>query len=198
MTRAGEQIDENGYVRRTTRATAYLLNGGATAMLAVAVLAALAVSAALCPILIGVPLLAGLLRGGRRLAAAERRRAGRLLGGGVPQRCAEPSGPSHARLRALLRDPATWRVLAWLMLHTVVGTSLAVCCLTLWTFAITAPPAALLWWTPQGGPIDYFVTIERQRQQLRGHHHGQRPTANGQRPTANGQWTWPSVSCSAG
>jgi signal transduction histidine kinase len=120
---------------------------------------ALAVAGALCLVLIGVPLLAATIRAVRSLAAVERRRAGRLLGDAVPQRYAEPSGSSRAQLRTLARDPAAWRDLLWLVLHAVAGTSLALCCLTVWLCAITAP-VTLAWWVPDGASIDFFVTID--------------------------------------
>ncbi|MFD2768078.1 sensor histidine kinase [Micromonospora eburnea] len=153
-------LDDNGIMRRAAQATAYLLRGGVTAVAAAGALLALAVAGALCLALIGVPLLAGTLRVVRSLAAVERRRAGRLLGGVVPQRYAEFSGSSFAQLRTLARDPATWRDLLWLVLHALAGTSLALCCLAVWLCAITAPVVALVWWVPDGAPIDFFVKID--------------------------------------
>lgn len=152
--------DDNGIMRRALPATAYLLRGGVTAVAAAGAMLALAVAGALCLVLIGVPLLAATIRAVRSLAAVEQRRAGRLLGGAVPQRYAEPSGSSLAQLRTLARDPATWRDLLWLVLHAVAGTSLTVCCLTVWLCAITAPVVALAWWVPDGASIDFFVTID--------------------------------------
>ena len=147
-------------MRRAGRATAYLLRAGVTSVAASAALAALLVAGVLCLVVVGVPLLADVLRGVRSLAAVERRRAGRLLGGVVPQRYREPSGSSFAQLRTLIGDPATWRDLAWLVLHAGTGTSLAVCWLVLWLCAITAPIVTLVWWMPSGAPIDFFVAID--------------------------------------
>jgi signal transduction histidine kinase len=152
--------DDNGIMRRALRATAYLLGGGVTAVAAAGAMLALAVAGALCLVLVGVPLLAATIRAVRSLAAIERRRAGRLLGDAVPQLHAEPSGSSPAKLRTLARDPATWRDLLWLVLHAMAGTSLALCCLTVWLCAITAPVVTLAWWVPDGASIDFFVTID--------------------------------------
>ncbi|GAA2601475.1 sensor histidine kinase [Dactylosporangium fulvum] len=147
-------------MRRTGQATAYLLRGGVTAVAAAGAMLALAMAGALCLVLIGVPLLVETIRVVRLLAAVERRRAGRLLGGAVPQRYAEPSGSSFAQLRTLARDPATWRDLLWLVLHAMAGTSLALCCLAVWLCAIIAPVVTLVWWVPDGAPIAFFVTID--------------------------------------
>lgn len=142
------------------RATGYLLRGGVTASVAAGAALALIVSAALCPVLVGVPLLAATLRGVRSLATGERRRTGRLLGDVIDQRYAQASGTSSAQLLTLMRDPATWRDLAWLMLHAVVGLPLALCWLFVALCAVVAPVATLLWWVPDDAPLDFFVTID--------------------------------------
>ncbi|GAA2847174.1 histidine kinase [Actinoplanes cyaneus] len=149
-----------GTIRRAGQATAYLLRGGVTGVTAVGALLLLVVAAALCPVLIGVPLLARAVRGGRSLAAGERRRAGLLLGEVVPRHDLESSGSSFAQLRTLTRDPAAWRDLAWLVLHAVTAAPLAVCWLALWVCAVLAPFVTMLWWAPSGAPIDFFVPID--------------------------------------
>ncbi|GIJ57083.1 sensor histidine kinase [Virgisporangium aurantiacum] len=146
--------------RRVRRATAYLLRGGVTGVAAAGTVLALVAAGVLCLALVGVPLLVDVLRGVRALAAAERRRAGRLLGGVVPQRYAEASGSSFARLRTLVGDPATWRDLRWLVLHAVAGPPLAVCWLAVLLCAITGPLVMLLWWVPDGPPIVFFVPVD--------------------------------------
>lgn len=147
-------------MRRAAHATAYLLRGGVTAVIAAGVLLALVAATALTPVLIGVPLLAATLRAVRSLAAAERRRAARRLGGVVPQRYAEPSGTSFAQLRTLVRDPATGRDLTWLVLHAVTGLPLALVWPAVVLCAVVAPIATLLWWMPDGPPVDFVVTVD--------------------------------------
>jgi len=149
-----------GLVGRAERSTGYLLRGGATAVAAAGVLLALLVSAVLCLVVIGVPLLAGTLRAARSLAAAERRRAGRLLGEAVPQPPTEPPATSWAQLRMVGRDRAIWRDLGWLALHAVTGLPLAVCWLAVLLCAATAPVVTLAWWIPDGPPIDFFAPID--------------------------------------
>jgi signal transduction histidine kinase len=154
---AGGDGGDNGAVRR---ATAYLLRGGATGLAGAGAVAALLLSVVLCPAVIGVPMLTGVLGGVRRLATAERRRAGRLLGGVVPQRYTEPTGSPLARLRTLTRDPATWRDLRWLSLHALTGPPLAAGCLALWACALAAPLVPLVWWLPADAHVDFFVAID--------------------------------------
>jgi signal transduction histidine kinase len=160
VTAAAEPVGDNEIMRRAGQATAYLLGGGATAVAAAGAALALVVAGLLSLVLVGVPLLPVVVRGIRSLAAVERRRAGRLLGGVVPQRYAQPSGSSFAQLRTLARDPATWRDLVWLVLHAVAGTALAICSLALWLSLIAAPLVMLVWWVPDGAPVDFFVSID--------------------------------------
>jgi signal transduction histidine kinase len=149
-----------GLARRAARSTGHLLRGGGTAVAAAGVLLALLVSAALCPVLVGVPLLADTLRAVRSLAAAERHRAGRLLGEPVPQPPTDLPSTSWAQLRGLGRDRAIWRELGWLTLHAVTGLPLALCWLAVLLCAAASPVVTLAWWVPDAGPIDYFAPID--------------------------------------
>ncbi|GGK78465.1 histidine kinase [Mangrovihabitans endophyticus] len=129
-------------------------------MVAAGAMLALVSAVVLCSVLIGVPLLVAMLRAVRSLAAAQRRRTGRLVGGVVPQRYATASGTPFAQLRTLMRDPTTRRDLAWVLLHMVVGPALSLCWLALLLCSVLAPIVTLLWWAPDGAPIDFFVTID--------------------------------------
>jgi signal transduction histidine kinase len=155
------QLSNNGAMRRAGTATAYLLRGGVTAVAAAGAVLAVIAAGLLCLTLVGVPLLPQVARGVRSLAAAERRRSGRLLGRIVPQRYAELSGSSFAQLRTLLRDPATWRDLLWLAMHAIGGILLGVCWLALCLCTVAAPFVMLLWWTqPADTPVTFFVAID--------------------------------------
>ncbi|MGH3343798.1 MAG: sensor histidine kinase [Carbonactinosporaceae bacterium] len=84
---------------------------------------------------IGIPLLLGGLAALRGFAGLHRRWAARVLGVSIarPYRPASKRG-WLARLKATLRDPATWRDLAWLLLNGTAG--LMLCLLSMALFAL--------------------------------------------------------------
>jgi signal transduction histidine kinase len=122
----------------------YLLVGGVTGLGAWVGLLAYLFSLGSAPIVAaGVPLLLFVavpaLHG---LANVERARAGLLLGAPIPR----PYGPARrgllARYAGMLSDPANWRDVAWLWVHTVYAPVAALLSAGLWAsagFGITMP-----------------------------------------------------------
>ncbi|GIH19726.1 sensor histidine kinase [Rugosimonospora africana] len=145
---------------RAARSARYLLAGGLSATVAALVLAGLVGSAVLSLVGIGVPVLAWVLRMVRSLADGQRRSAGRLLGAAIPQGAPPDSGSVVVRLRAALRDPATPRELAWLVLHAAVGLPAALCVPALCVLAVGGLSTPLFWWVaaPEA-PMTFFIPI---------------------------------------
>jgi signal transduction histidine kinase len=157
-----------GVVAPTLRSAAYVL-GGLPLGMAVLVLLPLGagLGVGLMPVLVGFPIAALTVLGWRALARAERRRAALVLGAPI----AEPPArrPAHpglgARWSARLRDGATWRDLAWVVLLATLGfaTALALCVLlagavtllVLPAFAPAAPEGSVLadWPLPGLAPV---------------------------------------------
>ncbi|MBE1488196.1 sensor histidine kinase [Plantactinospora soyae] len=169
-------------MRTATRAIRYLLGGGPTAIAALLALLAVATSAVLSLVGIGIPLLSWALSGVRSLAGAEQRRATRLLGPANSGRQPfdpvgsgrEPSDPvgferrwapdrdrtGRPRLGMVLRDPGTCRDLLWLALHGTTGLPAAACCLALGLFAVAGLVTPLVWWIPPAeAPMTFVVPI---------------------------------------
>jgi signal transduction histidine kinase len=102
----------------------------------------------------------------RRLAGAQRRRSD------VPAPYRPLSGSPLTRLRTVVRDPATWRDLAWLPCQFLAGLGSLVVAVTLWLAAVqclTAPALrallpertsfdpAVLEWTGRSGPLTWVL-----------------------------------------
>jgi len=104
--------------RRAAAALAHLLTSVVLAPLAfVWALGTTLVSGVLSFTYLAPPAFLGATWVTRRLAALERWRASRVLGRHIePPYAPLPGGHPWARGRALLRDPATWRDLSWLLL----------------------------------------------------------------------------------
>jgi len=116
-----EQIRRHG--RELGRLAAGAAIGAPAPLLLLLVVASVPMSAAGG---LGLGLFAAVVWVTRRLAARQRRRARAALGATVPSPYRPlPAGP-FARLNVVLRDPATWRDLAWLPCQFVAGTGTAV------------------------------------------------------------------------
>src|SRR6266536_854190 len=134
-------------MRRQWMWVRYLLVGGVTGLGAWGALVLYLFALASSPLaLLGVPLLLFVaVPAVRGLAGVERARAGRLLGVSIPVPYRPVRGGLLARYGGVLADPATWRDLAWLWLHTLYGPVAALLSAGLWAsaaFAVTMP----LWW----------------------------------------------------
>jgi signal transduction histidine kinase len=113
---------------------------------------------------IGVPLLLFVaVPVTRVLAGVERARAARLLGAPVAASYRPAHGRLLARYGAVLADPANWRDLTWLWLHSLYAPIAAVLAVGLWIGAILTAltplgrvviPQVVLNFSPYGLPID--------------------------------------------
>ncbi|MGC4811216.1 sensor domain-containing protein [Micromonospora sp. DT228] len=147
-------------MRRAWFATTHLVTGGSTALVAVVSIGALAGALGLSLVLVGLPLLAPAVRFLGWLAGLERRRAHRLLvalAGADPR---EPEPTTVDRLRAAAGDVATYRNVAWLAAHAIVGVPLTAGVLLLWVFALGGVIVPLTWWVaPVEAPLTFVVPI---------------------------------------
>lgn len=111
----------------TARAAAFTV----TSMVGVALLPLWLTLVAVSPLTVVVPFALGATTLVRAYADANRGAAGRLRGEPVP-RPYRPAGQGvFGRHLAVLRDPASWRDAAWLLVHAVVGFVTATLTLTL-------------------------------------------------------------------
>src|SRR5436305_1174506 len=122
-------------MRRIGLDTAYLLLGLVVSAVAFALfLTTVIVGGLLALTLIGLPIWLGLAYGARLLSNLERRRAALVFGEPIPY--AYRAWPEHgllARMKVVVRDPATWRDLAWQIVVTVVGFAGGVIAARSWT-----------------------------------------------------------------
>jgi signal transduction histidine kinase len=127
----------------------HLVSGFGTAILALIMLLALAATALLCLVGVGVLLAPAVLRGLHAVADRERARLSRW---GVELIGPEPPPPT---LRAALANPSTRRELCWVAAHTTLGLVLAVIGLTL-PFSAIRDLTFPLWWhlLPQAEAAD--------------------------------------------
>ena len=127
----------------------------------------LGMSLSFAGMLLGLPLLMVALLGARRLGAANRRLAGRLLGVQVePPPPLRPQSGAFGRVRAVLTDPVGWRACAYLLLKlllSVLGAIIVIYLLAWGVPYLTFPiwweilhvngvvlhvPGWLMWWKP--------------------------------------------------
>ncbi|WP_406298989.1 sensor histidine kinase [Embleya sp. NBC_00888] len=128
-----------------------LAQAGGTGLLALLALPVVLMCACLYVAGFGLPLLTPLLRGVRRLAGAERRRVGVVLGGPpVPEHYRPLDGPLLTRARIALTDPAGRRDLLWLPVHGLTATLAAVLGLGLTVSAVNNLTMPLWWWAVPG------------------------------------------------
>nr|WP_261561351.1 sensor histidine kinase [Frankia tisae] len=135
--------------RRVHREFAYALAGLPLGILGfVYAVAAISVGASFAATIVGLPLLAALLVGARRLGEASRRLAVRLLGAGVPApRPFRPRRPGASGwIRAGLGDTVGWRALPYLLLKFPLSLASGIISITLWSSALGAASYAL--WRP--------------------------------------------------
>ena len=115
------------------------------------------VSIALVWAWVAIPALMALAASTRALANVHRSLAGRILGEPVPRPyLPAPDGGWFVRLRALARDPASWRDLAWLFVNFTVGFGLLVLTVSLFlggAFQLVFP---LLWALAPGAFAQYY------------------------------------------
>ncbi|MEU8328478.1 sensor domain-containing protein [Micromonospora sp. NPDC048839] len=147
-------------MRRAWFATTYLVTGGATALVAAVSIGALVGALGLILVLIGLTLLAPAVRFLGWLAGLERRRAQRLLHALTGADPREPEPTPVDRLRGAVGDVATYRHMAWLAAHAVVGVPLTAGVLLLWVVALGGLIVPLTWWVaPVEAPLTFVVPI---------------------------------------
>lgn len=116
---------EAGQMRERIRAAArsawYLIVGLAVSLLTLLVIVALLVSLAASAFIIGLPWCAEVVRLSRSLAGVERRRAGAASGRPIAARYHELTGNAVRQLGTAATDPASWRDLLWLVIHTATA-----------------------------------------------------------------------------
>ncbi|MFF4241675.1 sensor histidine kinase [Actinomadura geliboluensis] len=144
-------------LKRSVDATRELVGALRTAVPALFGLAPLIAFLVLLPVVL--PWLPSAVRPLRRLANAERRRAGRLLGREIPEPY-RPVGDGLAEGRRLLASRATWRDAAWMAVHGLTGLQAALIAVAIWPaipFTLSLP---LWWWAAPEGSQSAFITLD--------------------------------------
>ncbi|WP_406113227.1 sensor domain-containing protein [Streptomyces sp. NBC_01014] len=125
-------------ILRAGDASRYLLVGLAVALVCYVSLFGVAAALLFALIAIGLPAWPEVVKLLRKLAQAERRRAARRLGTAVPEpaRYLPLEGETAVRVRLALTDPATWRIVRWLAVQTVLGMIFGYATLIVWPVAL--------------------------------------------------------------
>ncbi|GAA5171774.1 sensor histidine kinase [Amycolatopsis dongchuanensis] len=132
-------------IRRSADATGALAGALRTALPALLSLAVVPVSVLLLPVL---PTAAEPLR---YVTGLERNRRGI---------------PAPYRRIAPLRDPATWRDVAWLVVHGVTGLAAGILAVALWPAILSSVTTPLYWWLVPDGVTALFVDVRTWPQAL--------------------------------
>jgi signal transduction histidine kinase len=147
-------------IRRGTAAATQLFGGLRTAVPALFALAGV-VFVGVCSVLfVGLPWLSHAVVPLRRLAGAERVRAGRELGHDIPSPYRPLTGPWQRQAMTVLRDPATWRDVLWLVVHGFTGTMGGLLGIVLWPSLIVSVTMPLWWVLLPPGTVSVFVPID--------------------------------------
>jgi signal transduction histidine kinase len=96
----------------------------------------------------------------RALANAERRRAGRVLGREIPEPYQSRTDARLGEARRIVRSPALWRDIAWMVAHGYTGLLMAVMAVGLWPAIPFAASLPLWWWAAPEGSQSAFVTLD--------------------------------------
>jgi len=148
-------------LNRTARDAAYLILGLATSVLAFGVwVAALTLSLTLAILIVGIPVIIGSAYVMRWTAELDRQNAALVFGRPVRGHYRSHRGHSiGARVINTLRDPQSWRDLAWLITHSVLGFAFGVAAVALvavvgsfatlpiWYWSIPDPGVQMGLWT---------------------------------------------------
>jgi signal transduction histidine kinase len=141
--RKGVDVREEYAMRVRLLGWALVLLGWAVASLVLFVVAVTGISLVL--VWVGLPLLAQSIVLLRRLAEAQRRFAGELLGEPIGSPYLDPvTGNLFVRLLAVLRDPATRRDAVWLAVNSTAGLALTIGAL------VEGVLDLVFWWLPKG------------------------------------------------
>ena len=139
--------------RRAGLDLAYLSIGGLTAIVAFCVwVTAACVVLSLIIFIIGLPLYLLSVIAFRWTAELDRRNAALLLGRPLRAVYKDHTGESFfARLGSTSQDPQTWKDLAWLVVHSVLGFAFAVIAVSLVASVIAFLTMPLWYWSISGG-----------------------------------------------
>jgi signal transduction histidine kinase len=142
-----------GHGARAGRDLAYLALGGVTSVVAFVVwVTAVSVTVSLLVFIVGLPLFLLSAIAFRWTAELDRRNAALILGRPLRGRYADHRGEGFlARLGSTARDPQTWRDLAWLVLHSVLGFGFAVVAVVAVGVTLGALTMPAWFWAVPGG-----------------------------------------------
>ncbi len=141
-------------------ATTVLLGGLRTAMAGLFGLAGVLFVGVCCLLGFGLPWLPQAVVPLRSLAGSERARAARTLKRAVLAPYRPLTGTPWQQARTVLRDPATWRDLVWLLLHSFTGTFIGIVAAALWPSTVIAVLVPFVWWLLPPGTVSAFVPID--------------------------------------
>jgi len=140
------------WIRRLGRDTLYLTFGLATSILALAVwIAGLSISLSLAVFIVGLPAALVTAIVFRWTVELDRRNAALVYGAPIKARYRDHGGPILVRLSRTFRDPQTWRDLAWLITHSVVGMAFGIVAVTVIGYTLGAATLPLWYWSIPGG-----------------------------------------------
>ncbi|HVX34242.1 MAG TPA: sensor domain-containing protein, partial [Solirubrobacterales bacterium] len=147
----GERL--GGLARQAGRDLAYLSIGGLTAVLAFCVwVTAVSVTLSLIVFIIGLPIFLLSVIAFRWTAELDRRNAALLRGRPLRGTYRDHRGESFlARLASTTRDAQTWKDLAWLVAHSVLGFAFAVIAVSAVASVIASFVMPLWYWSIPGG-----------------------------------------------
>jgi signal transduction histidine kinase len=119
----------------------------------------LSLSLSLLVLIVGLAVWVGTASVFRWTASVDRRLAGWLRGRPIPGVYRAPTEPGFLpRLRAVTRDPQTWKDFGWLVLNSIVGFALALAALTV-TALVAGYIAMPLWWWAIPDPHTQYGTL---------------------------------------
>jgi Putative sensor len=132
--------------------TMYLTIALVTSVLAMAVwIAGLSVSLSLAVFIVGLPVILLTALAFRWTAELDRRNAALVLGRPLRGRYRAQGGGLISRLTTTLRDPQTWKDLAWLVLHSALGLAFGIAAVTLVASAVGLAVLPVWYWSiPEG------------------------------------------------
>ena len=142
-----------GLARRAGLDLAYLSIGGLTAVIAFCVwVTAISVTLSLIVFIIGLPIYLLSVIAFRWTAELDRRNAALLRGRPLCATYKDHKGESFlARLGSTSRDVQTWKDLAWLVVHSVLGFTFAVIAVSLVASVVAFLTMPLWFWSIPGG-----------------------------------------------
>ncbi|MDL4821429.1 sensor histidine kinase [Actinomadura opuntiae] len=153
-----------GALRRSADATGRLVAALRISVPALFGLAPLLLFLAL--LVVALPWLPDAVKPLRALANAERRRAGEVLGREIPEPYQPRNDSGLGEARRIVRSPALWRDIAWMVANGYTGLVLAVMAVGLWPAIPYTASIPLWWWAAPKGSVSAFVDLNTWPQAL--------------------------------